>query len=274
MEGTEYRRKGKGRLIPEGELPCIWMEAGLVSYKLCNYEYECESCPFDAEMKKSGPLRKLSGPEEQPRRVPHQGSKARARVLPEIIEEFHYHTGHTWAKSELEQEERFARVRVGVDSFAAHILPRVKDAILPHRGYAIYQGHAFCWIVCGSNTLPLVAPISGTVVESNRKLSTRPQLINADPHGEGWFISIEPSDLERELAKLMNGKLAVSWMANERRKFKRLASLLRWPTNPPSAPRSEMEVGITLADGGEWLGESDDVVRLTRYIEFIVQFFL
>lgn len=269
MAAPKGRRKGEGRLIPEGELTCIWMDAGLVSYKLCNYEYECESCLFDAEMRKSGPVQKDTAPAEELRTEDKRG-----RMLPGVMEEYLYHPGHTWVKSEDGGEGRRSRLRVGVDDFAAKVLPRVKDAILPHQGNAIRQGHVFCWIVCGSNTLPIVAPMSGMVVAANPKLSAQPKLINTDPLGEGWLISVEPSDLERELAGLLKGKLAVSWIASERRKFERLASLLRWPTPPPSAPRSEREVGITLADGGERLGELADAVSLTRYFEFIAQFFL
>lgn len=32
-------------------LPCVWMSAGLVAYKLCDRGFECESCPFDQAMR-------------------------------------------------------------------------------------------------------------------------------------------------------------------------------------------------------------------------------
>lgn len=34
-------------LIPAGELKCIWMVAGVLSYKLCNRAFQCDSCPLD-----------------------------------------------------------------------------------------------------------------------------------------------------------------------------------------------------------------------------------
>ena len=30
---------------------CVWMESGVVSYKLCDFEYKCESCPFDQALR-------------------------------------------------------------------------------------------------------------------------------------------------------------------------------------------------------------------------------
>ena len=26
---------------------CLWVDSGVVSYRLCDLEYNCESCPFD-----------------------------------------------------------------------------------------------------------------------------------------------------------------------------------------------------------------------------------
>ena len=39
--------KSSTRLIPDGELKCIWMTAGLVAYKLCDQGYNCEFCSFN-----------------------------------------------------------------------------------------------------------------------------------------------------------------------------------------------------------------------------------
>lgn len=36
---------------PAGGLPCIWMSAGLVAYKLCDRGFECDGCPFDQAMR-------------------------------------------------------------------------------------------------------------------------------------------------------------------------------------------------------------------------------
>ena len=38
------------------------------------------------------------------------------------------------------------------------------------------------------------APIAGEVVEVNPALDRNPELINSDPYGKGWLVSIRPSD--------------------------------------------------------------------------------
>jgi len=34
------------------DLKCIWMTSGLVAYKLCNFEFDCENCEFDKVFRK------------------------------------------------------------------------------------------------------------------------------------------------------------------------------------------------------------------------------
>ncbi len=38
------------RVIPANEKKCIWMESGAVTFKLCNNNYQCNTCPFDMAM--------------------------------------------------------------------------------------------------------------------------------------------------------------------------------------------------------------------------------
>jgi hypothetical protein len=48
----DSRKKPEGFLvIPKSEHPCLWMMAGVMAYKLCEREYQCESCPLDMEMR-------------------------------------------------------------------------------------------------------------------------------------------------------------------------------------------------------------------------------
>jgi len=46
--------------------------------------------------------------------------------------------------------------------------------------------------------------VSGKVVAVNEELLNSPDKINTDPYGEGWIAKIEPSNLEADLANLMD----------------------------------------------------------------------
>ena len=49
----------------------------------------------------------------------------------------------------------------------------------------------------------IFAPVSGTIVDSNKALPDAPATVNSDPLGAGWFFKIKLSD-PGQLAKLMD----------------------------------------------------------------------
>ncbi len=38
------------KIVPPGRKKCVWMEAGVVSYKLCDNNYDCSTCVYDHAM--------------------------------------------------------------------------------------------------------------------------------------------------------------------------------------------------------------------------------
>jgi len=48
METTN--KKESMKIVPPGKKKCIWMEAGVVSYKLCDNNYDCPTCVYDQGM--------------------------------------------------------------------------------------------------------------------------------------------------------------------------------------------------------------------------------
>ena len=46
----------------------------------------------------------------------------------------------------------------------------------------------------------LYSPVAGRITAVNEKLATKPELINADPYGEGWILKLDlAEDLPDEL---------------------------------------------------------------------------
>ena len=45
---SESGPPGNFPVLPESTIPCVWMSAGLLTYRLCDRGYECERCPLDA----------------------------------------------------------------------------------------------------------------------------------------------------------------------------------------------------------------------------------
>jgi glycine cleavage system H protein len=61
----------------------------------------------------------------------------------------------------------------------------------------------------------LVAGISGTIEEVNEEVKSKPETLNEDPFGKGWLLVIKPSNLQAELANLMDFNAAVEWHKNQ-----------------------------------------------------------
>lgn len=70
------------KVIPNGERKCIWMDAGVVSYKLCTNQYQCNICDFDRAMSNRAAKSKLE--EQENRAIPGSQKK---RIV-EWMEEF------------------------------------------------------------------------------------------------------------------------------------------------------------------------------------------
>ena len=41
------KKKESLKIVPPGKKKCVWMEAGVVSYKLCDNNYDCSTCVYD-----------------------------------------------------------------------------------------------------------------------------------------------------------------------------------------------------------------------------------
>ena len=52
--------------------------------------------------------------------------------------------------------------------------------------------------------LDLLSPVAGIVKEVNETLRQKPELVNQDSYGEGWFVKIEVKDFEADKEALLS----------------------------------------------------------------------
>lgn len=64
-------------------------------------------------------------------------------------------------------------------------------------------------------TVSLLSPISGTIEEVNGRLVEKPELVNSDPYGEGWLVTLVPRNLEDDLKALMGADGYFELMLNK-----------------------------------------------------------
>jgi glycine cleavage system H lipoate-binding protein len=146
------------------------MEAGVVDYKLCDRDYDCEHCPFDNLFNSRNSKTSLT-------RI--EGRDTSREVQAGLF----YHPAHSWARI-----EEGGRVRAGLDDFAQRILGRPYLISMFEPGSTVRSGRGCAFITHQAGVAALVAPVSGTVKEVNPALYQQPALLNRDPYGAGWVF--------------------------------------------------------------------------------------
>src|SRR5437868_9146884 len=89
---------------------------------------------------------------------------------------------------------------IGITDFAQAQLGDVEFLELPSAGRKLAMRETFGVIESVKAASDLYSPVAGRISAVNEQLSSRPELINSDPYGEGWILKVElagelPSDL-------------------------------------------------------------------------------
>ena len=114
-----------------------------------------------------------------------------------------YSREHEWVRVD------GSRATIGITSFAADELGDIVFVELPEVGTALSQYGTFGVVESVKAVSDLYAPVSGEVVEINDALRDAPELLNADPFGEGWIARIEMTD-KGELDNLLDAQAYAS----------------------------------------------------------------
>lgn len=107
------------------------------------------------------------------------------------------------------------RVTAGIDDGGQDALGDVVYVQLTGTGKTVTRGEAIGSIEAEKMVRPLLAPVSGKLVEVNQDVVTRPRLVNDDPYG-AWLFRIEASDWNGERTHFAWGREAVTeWVNSE-----------------------------------------------------------
>jgi len=107
-----------------------------------------------------------------------------------------YSKDHEWVRAE------GPLARVGITAFAQEQLGDIVYVELPAAGKSVRAGDVLGTIESVKAVSEIFAPVGGRVSEANVALSDRPELANKDPHGDGWYCTLEladPTELDRLL---------------------------------------------------------------------------
>ncbi|HYK75480.1 MAG TPA: glycine cleavage system protein GcvH [Daejeonella sp.] len=102
--------------------------------------------------------------------------------------ELKYTKDHEWVRVEDNQ------ATIGITEFAQRELGDIVYVDINTVGEDVNQEDVFGTVEAVKTVSDLFMPISGKIIEFNKKLDTNPELVNSDPYGEGWMVKIEIAD--------------------------------------------------------------------------------
>ena len=103
-------------------------------------------------------------------------------------EDLKYHREHDWARVDGDE------ATLGITWFAQDALGELVHYEPPEEGKQVSKDASYGEVESVKAVSDLIAPLSGEVVEANRKVAEAPETVNDDPYGEGWLIRIRLSD--------------------------------------------------------------------------------
>ena len=225
-----------GTALASTRQACVWMSAGVVGYRLCSRDFDCEHCLFDAAIR---------GPAGQQRGAP---------------EDRLYSAGHGW----LMPLPDATVWRIGLDAFATSLLGSIAGVRRAGAGRDLRTGDVACLIDPGIGELAVRAPLPCRPLRLNPALADRPDRLIAEPYDEGWLLEIAVTDL--------SGLLTFDSPAAARDRFHfHLARFTRTAAleliaSPGTAARLALQAGRPLTDLGSLLGAARHLELLRDFI--------
>jgi len=235
--------------VPADNNECVWMRAGVLSYKLCNHEFDCEHCLLDSALHGGGAAASSSTS------APGAWGPSGYRLFPQ---DRHFSSAHTWVL-----DLGSASVRVGVDALVAWLLSEATAVKLPPAGTWLERGETLATLYTQGGKLTLPAPIQGRVLGHNETVKDCPELVVSTPYGAGWLLdlSIEPGRRSKELSHLLCGPEMEELSRSHLHDFhSRTDALL---------DARPARVGATMADGGKALTDPRAMLGAARYLRLI-----
>jgi glycine cleavage system H protein len=110
--------------------------------------------------------------------------------MADIPKDLQYTEDHEYVKATTDPKV----VLVGITDYAQGELGDIVYLELPSVGASFAKHDVFGTIEAVKAVSELFSPLSGEVVEVNKRLEKEPQLVNSAPYGDGWMVKLRLSD--------------------------------------------------------------------------------
>lgn len=221
------------------------MTAGILSYQLCDREFDCDHCPLDSAMRMHFSRNEKSVPTENYT----ESNEPQAT-------DYLYSRNHVWVKSITDDV-----VRVGIEPIFSAVLVSPKAVVFPTVGDKLKHNECSMWVVVEGGTVPIVSPISGIVCGLNTRISVNPYELSVQPLTVGWLYELDIEDDALSLSNLLKIEDAKKFYADDRLRFNTMLS--------NALKGANQSLGLTIHDGGQTLSDIVGMIGPKCYFELI-----
>lgn len=285
-------------IIPEGEHECIWMNAGVLPFQLCDHAFACESCPIDANLRIAPALHEQAieptheiihvgsveleltrkaaamyydalqtSPEESDRcnvEVPRRRT-TEERVIHDLLRpytEFSFRTALKYSKHHLWIDTKEENVfRVGIDDFFATLLTQRYRVILPSQGSKMKIGDAVAWIQMNGSLMKIPSPLAGEVSSRNGQLIASQHLLHDSPYEDGWLVEIRTDNGHSPVEKLIPSVfMRLRFLYDAKKLHQHLLAALKKNPEP---------IGASMLDGGMPVRSIEEGLGVHAYVKIV-----
>ena len=123
--------------------------------------------------------------------------------------ELRYTKSHEWLRKNDD-----GTLTIGISDHAQELLGDLVFVDTPEVGSSFEQGEDCAVVESVKAASDVYCPISGEVVGANEALADSPEVINADPYGDGWIFTLKPED-EGDFDQLMSADEYTAHVAAE-----------------------------------------------------------
>jgi glycine cleavage system H protein len=103
----------------------------------------------------------------------------------EYPDDLYYSKEHIWVRV------IGGRGKIGITDYAQQELGEIVFLSLPEENSLVEQGDVLGTLESSKTVADLYAPVSGEIALVNKDLEEEPTLINDDPYGNGWLVTME-----------------------------------------------------------------------------------
>jgi len=151
----------------------------------------------------------------------------------------YYDKTHTWAFMQSD-----GRVKIGLDDFLPRVTGHLTSIKMKEAGERIKKGEVVLTLIQKGKQLDIKSPVSGIILEQNKRLHSNAAAVNFSPYSDGWVYMVEPTNWLREIQLLLLADKFRSWLHGE---FTRLKDFLTLIQNNPESRYAP----VVYQDGGE-----------------------